>query len=194
MTSPTTSSINDTIWITSRVRMIAERKALRNQNISYLAVTYYSVFSVIISIFESFYSIQYTELGKLNLASSVVVLVASLVAGGFRLEARASSFRECYLKLQKLYDEDLPDNEKKLRYRDILFDFPNHSNHDYTDLLVNHMVLEGKKLTNNGTVLEWTLFQFLSFFGRRVLYCFVVLALFLVPVAVLVWPFLPEHG
>lgn len=194
MTSPTTSSINDTIWITSRVRMIAERKALRNQNISYLAVTYYSVFSVIISIFESFYSIQYTELGKLNLASAVVVLVASLVAGGFRLEARASSFRECYLKLQKLYDEDLPDNEKKLRYRDILFDFPNHSNHDYTDLLVNHMVLEGKKLTNNGTVLEWTLFQFLSFFGRRVLYWFVVLALFLVPVAFLVWPFLPEHG
>ncbi len=174
--------------------MIAERKALRNQNISYLAVTYYSVFSVIISIFESFYSIQYTELGKLNLASSVVVLVASLVAGGFRLEARASSFRECYLKLQKLYDEDLPDNEKKLRYRDILFDFPNHSNHDYTDLLVNHMVLEGKKLTNNGIVLEWTLFQFLSFFGRGVLYWLVVLALFLVPVAFLVWPFLPGHG
>lgn len=194
MTSPTTSSINDTIWITSRVRMIAERKALRNQNMSYLAVTYYSVFSVIISIFESFYSIQYTELGKLNLASSVVVLVASLVAGGFRLEARASSFRECYLKLQKLYDEDLPDHEKKLRYRDVLFDFPNHSNHDYTDLLVNHMVLEGKKLVNNGTPLEWTWFQFLSFFGRRVVYWLVVLVLFLVPVAFLVWPFLPGHG
>ncbi|WP_416409024.1 SLATT domain-containing protein [Agrobacterium rosae] len=194
MIPPTTSSINDTIWITSRVRMIAERKALQNQNISYLAVTYYSVFSVIISIFESFYSIQYTELGKLNLASSVVVLVASLVAGGFRLEARASSFRECYLKLQKLYDEDLPDKEKKLRYRDVLFDFPNHSNHDYTDLLVNHMVLEGKKLVNNGTPLQWTWFQFLSFFGRRVVYWLVVSALFLVPVAFLFWPFLPGRG
>ncbi|NEJ82435.1 SLATT domain-containing protein [Rhizobium leguminosarum] len=194
MTIPSPSTINDTIWITSRVRMIAERKALRNQNISYLAVTYYSVFSVILSIFESFYSVPYPELGKLNLASSVVVLVASLAAGGFRMEARAASFRECYLKLQKLYDEDLPDQDKKLRYRDILLDFPNHSNHDYTDLLVNHMVLEGKELTNHGKPLKWTWFQFVSFFGRRILYWSIIAALFLVPVAFLVWPFLHGRG
>lgn len=174
--------------------MIAERKALRNQNISYLAITYYSVFSVILSIFESFYSVSYPELGKLNLASSVVVLVASLVAAGFRLEARAASFRECYLKLQKLYDEDLPDRDKKLRYRDILLDVPNHSNHDYTDLLVNHMVLEGKELTNHGKPLKWTWFQFFSFFSRRILYWSITSALFLVPVAFLVWPFLHGQG
>ncbi|ACE92249.1 hypothetical protein RHECIAT_CH0003301 [Rhizobium etli CIAT 652] len=192
MTIPSTTTIDDTIWITSRVRMIAERKALRNQNISYLAVTYYSVFSVILSIFESFYRGPYPELSKLNLASSVVVLVASLVAAGFRMEARAASFRECYLKLQKLYDDDLPVQDKKLRYRDILLDFPNHSNHDYTDLLVNHMLLEGKELTNHGKRLKWTWFQFFSFFGRRILYWSIISALFLVPVAFLVWPFL--HG
>jgi hypothetical protein len=172
--------------------MIAERKALRNQNISYLAITYYSVFSVILSIFGSFYSVPYPELDKLNLASSVVVLVASLVAAGFRMEARAASYRECYLKLQKLHDEDLQDQDKKLRYRDILVDFPNHSNHDYTDLLVNHIVLEGKELTNRGEPLNWTWFQFFSFFGRRILYWSVISALFLVPVAFLIWPFL--HG
>lgn len=194
MTSNQAGTINDTIWITSRVRMITERKALRNQYVSYLAVTYYSVFSVILSIFDSYFSGPYPELGKLNLASSVVVLVASLVAGGFRLEARAASFRECYLKLQRLYDEDLPDQEKKLRYREVLLDFPNHSNHDYTDLLVNHILLEGKQLTNHGRALDYTWFMLLSFFVRRILYWLMISALFLIPVAFLVWPFLQGRG
>jgi hypothetical protein len=51
---PVMGNINDTIWITSRVRMIAERKAIENQNVSYLAVTYYSLFIIILSIFASY--------------------------------------------------------------------------------------------------------------------------------------------
>jgi hypothetical protein len=61
------STINDTIWITSRVRMIAERKALRNQNVSFLAVTYYSLFTVILSVFDDFYRNPYPALDEINL-------------------------------------------------------------------------------------------------------------------------------
>ena len=168
--------------------MIAERKALRNQNVSFLAVTYYSLFSVILSIFDEFYSKPYPALDEINLSSSVVVLVASLVAAGFRLEARASAFRECYLKLQTLFDEVLSDQDKKTKYREIMMDFPNHSPKDYTDLLVNHVVLEGKKLNNGAKELKHTKFMVVSFVSRAALYWGLLAILFLGPVAFLLWP------
>ncbi|CUX43763.1 SLATT domain-containing protein [Agrobacterium genomosp. 13] len=182
------STINDTIWITSRVRIIAERKALRNQNVSFLAVTYYSLFSVILSIFGDFYSKPYPALDKINLSSSVIVLVASLVAAGFRLEARASAFRECYLKLQSLHDEDLADQEKKKKYREIMMDFPNHAPNDYADLLINHLLLEGKTLTNGGEKLKYTGLMAFSFFLRATIYWGLLAILFLGPVAFLLLP------
>lgn len=182
------STVNDTIWITSRVRMIAERKALRNQNVSFLAVTYYSLFIVILSIFDDFYSKPYPALDEINLASSVVVLVASLVAAGFRLEARASSFRECYLKLQTLYDEELTDQEKRMKYREILVDFPNHTSRDYADLLVNHIAFEGKKLTSGSNELRYTLFMMASFIFRTMLYWGLLGILFIGPIFFLLWP------
>ncbi|MBB3412065.1 hypothetical protein FHT87_006035 [Rhizobium sp. BK316] len=169
--------------------MISERKALRNQNVSFLAVTYYSLFSVILSIFADFYSEPYPVLDKINLSASVVVLVASLVAAGFRLEARASAFRECYLKLQSLYDEELPESDKKKKYREIMMDFPNHSPRDYTDLLVNHIMLEGKTLSSGTKTLVYTTAMAISFFARATLYWMLLALLFLGPVIFLLWPF-----
>ncbi|WP_346897587.1 SLATT domain-containing protein [uncultured Roseibium sp.] len=188
MEASSETNINDTIWITSRVRMIAERKALRNQNASFLAVTYYSLFSVILSIFSGFYSKLYAALDDIILSSSVVVLVASLVAAGFRLQDKASAFRECYLKLQSLYDEELSDQEKKGKYREIMMDFPNHAPKDYADLLVNHIFLEGKSLTSGGKELKYTKIMFVSFFLRAALYWGMLAILFLGPVLFLLWP------
>ncbi|WP_454849565.1 SLATT domain-containing protein [Rhizobium binxianense] len=188
MEAVATSKINDTIWITSRVRMIAERKSLRNQNISFLAVTYYSVFSVILSIFNDYYDKPYPALNEINLSASIVVLVASLVAAGFRLEARAGAFRECYLKLQRLYDEELSEAQKKMKYREIMLDFPNHSPRDYADLLVNHILLEEKELTSGGKTSMYTRFMAISFFTRNLLYWMMLAVLFLGPVIFLLWP------
>ncbi len=168
--------------------MIAERKALRNQNVSFLAVTYYSLFTVILSIFDDFYSGPYPALADINLASSVVVLVASLVAAGFRLEARASAFRECYLKLQTLYDEDFSDQDKKMKYREIMVDFPNHTPRDYADLLVNHIAFEGKSLTNGASELAYTGFMMASFIFRIALYWGLLAILFIGPIVFLLWP------
>lgn len=170
--------------------MIAERKALRNQNVSFMAVTYYSVFTVIISIFQVFYARTFPAIDQINLSASIVVLVASLVASGFRLEARAASFRECYLKLQKLYDQDLPESEKKAYYRDLLLDFPNHTPRDYQDLLVNHILFEKKKLTNGDNELEYTKFMAASFFMRSTAYWIMMVILFGSPLIFLIWPLL----
>jgi capsule polysaccharide modification protein KpsS len=174
--------------------MIAERKAIRNQNVSYLAVTYYSLFTVMLSIFANYYKAPYPALDQINLAASVIVLVASLVAAGFRLEARAASFRECYLKLQRLYDEALADDEKKLKYRDILMDFSNHSPHDYKDLIVNHTVLEGKSLSIDGKDLTHTYPMMCSWLARGAFYYGLLIVLFVGPIVFLLWPFLTSRA
>ena len=182
------SNVDDRIWITSRVRMIAERKAIRNQNVSYLSVTYYSLFTVILSIFSKFYLQTYSWLEEINLSASVVVLVASLVAGGFRFETRANIFRECYLKLQKLQGKDINESERLSQYLEILEIYPNHSDNDYYDLIVNHTYFEGKKLSIGEYPLVPTRFMWISYVFRHVLYYVFVVLLFAIPLMFLGLP------
>ncbi|AYG68297.1 SLATT domain-containing protein [Rhizobium sp. CCGE531] len=190
MEASTIDNINDRIWITSRVRMIAESKALRNQRFSYVSVTYYSLFTVILSVFSTYYTKSYPLLEQINLSSSVVVLVASLVAGGFRFEASASFYRECYLKLQRLHAEDLPLLDKSRQYDEILWDYPNHSKNDYYDFLVSQIWFEGNKLKNGDRELNYTYYMWFSYLYRRILYYGMLTALFLVPLLFLFAPLL----
>ena len=183
------SNVKDNIWITSRARMIVERKSLRNQTASYLTVTYYSIFTILISIFSEFYSKTYSKLDEINLAASVVVLVASLVAGGFRFEAKANVFRECYLKLQKLLKDNCTEEQRASRYDDILWDYPNHTTADYYDLIIQHTYWEGKKLTNGSEEIKRTKYIWFSYIFRRATYYGIISFLFLVPVAFLAAPF-----
>ena len=169
--------------------MIAERKAIRNQNFSYISVTYYSLFTVILSIFSKYYQSTYPLLDQINLAASVVVLVSSLVAGGFRFEASATVYRECYLKLQKLHDQDLPPKDKEEKYNEILWDYPNHTNRDYYDLIINHTYWEGKELTNGKTDLVPTKYMWFSYLFRRIFYYGMLTLLFVGPLVYLAGPF-----
>jgi hypothetical protein len=188
MTGTILSNVDDRIWITSRARMIAERKAIRNQNISHLSVTYYSLFTVVLSVFSQFYVQAYPLLEQINLSASVIVLVASLVAGGFRFESRANIFRECYLKLQKLESKNITDEEKIREYTEILDIYPNHSEKDYYDLIVNHTYWEGKKLNIGDKPLTTTKYICLSYIFRHALYYASAVLLFSLPLAFLVWP------
>lgn len=188
MTGTKLSNVDDRIWITSRVRMISERKALRNQNVSYLSVTYYSLFTVVISIFSKFYVQTYPLLEQINLSASVIVLVASLVAGGFRFESRANIFRECYLKLQKLESKNISEDERLKEYLEVLEIYPNHSEKDYYDLIVNHTYWEGKKLHIGDKSLVPTKYMWLSYIFRHFFYYAFVALLFLIPLVFLAWP------
>lgn len=184
-----TEALNNTIWITSRVRMVSERKAIKNQNLSYFVITYYSLFIVLISIFETYYRDPYPALSQINISASVVILVASLVASGFRLESRAALFRECYLKLQKLHDQNMDLQTKKDTYRDLLFDFPNHTPTDYSDMLIEHTLFGQKELTSGTQKISWNGYILAFYLTRRLFYYSSVLLLILAPVIFLAWPF-----
>ncbi|WP_280952694.1 SLATT domain-containing protein [Neorhizobium tomejilense] len=182
------SNVDDRIWITSRIRMIAERKAIRNQNVSYLSVTYYSLFAVVLSIFSKFYVQTYPLLEEINLSASVIVLVASLVSGGFRFESRANIFRECYLKLQKLESTSINSDERLNEYLEILEIYPNHSEKDYYDLIVNHTYWEGKELNIGDKSLTPTNYMWLSYIFRHTFYYGSISFLFVAPLVFLAWP------
>ncbi|RCS23511.1 SLATT domain-containing protein [Phyllobacterium salinisoli] len=161
------STINDKIWITSRVRMISERKALNNNFWSLVILTYYSLITVVISVFSDFYQSYYSHFNDMVIAASIIVLVASLVVGGFRFEKTAALFRECYLSLEKLQSSDLPDKDKAEKYGDILSLYPNHSDDDYYDFVVYHTCFERKDIWNGSGKISCTWYMTLSFLKRR---------------------------
>lgn len=181
-------NIDDKIWITSRIRMIAERKLARNQLLSHITVTYYSLFTVLLSIFSDFYRDFYSLIDQINIAATVVVLVASLVAGGFRFEARAGAFRECYLRLQSLLDQNKDIDVKKSDYNEILASYPNHSQNDYYDLIISQTAFENKELRNGENKIEATAFIWASYILRKFCFYFSVFILMTIPAAFLSWP------
>lgn len=187
-------NLHNRIWITARTRMVSEKKALLHQNVSYLTVTYFTLFTIIGAIFSDFYSMHYSYLDNILLSASIVVLVASLVAGGFRFETKASTFRECYLKLQDLEVQILPLEEKSKKYTDLLSGYPNHSSSDYYDFIINHTFWEKKILTSGDDDLIANKYVFVSYFTRKIVFYLTLLILYFTPILFLAWPFLNCRG
>lgn len=183
--------IKDRIWITSRVRMISEKKCKNNQNISYLSITYYSIFIILITVFSDHYIGTYSALDQINLSATVVVLVASLVAAGFRFESAAAVFRDCYLKLQALHDDhQISEEDRNKEYRRLMLEYPNHSSSDYYDFLVTHNLLEWKTLKQSGQPVLCSPYMVATFVLRKLFFYSFVATLLLAPIAFLAWPFI----
>lgn len=185
---PSNNYVQDKIWITSRVRMIAEKRLLQYNNWSLFLLAYYSVFTVVLSVFPNYFRSFYTYFDGIAVAASVAVLVASLVVGGFRFERTASLYRDCYLSLQRLYEDEGDISAKQKTYADILVVCPNHSDGDYYDFLVTHIVLDGKKVSSAGEQVKCTRYMIFSFFWRRIVFWTLIALLLLIPLAFAVGP------
>lgn len=173
--------VQDKIWITSRVRMMAERRVLRYNNWSLFLLAYYSLFTVLLSVFSDYFRSFYAYFDGITVAATVAVLVASLVVGGFRFERTASLYRDCYLSLQRLYEDEGDGRFKQKFYADILVVCPNHSNGDYHDFLFTCLVLEGKDVTSNGKQLHCTRYMKFDYVWRRVVFWGLIGMLVLIP-------------
>ncbi|KFB09471.1 SLATT domain-containing protein [Nitratireductor basaltis] len=186
------NQVQDKIWITSRVRMTAERRLLQYNNWSLFLLAYYSLFTVVLSVFSEYFKSFYPYFDGITIVATVAVLVASLVVGGFRFERTASLYRDCYLSLQRLYEDEGDGRAKQKDYADILVVCPNHSNGDYHDFLFNHIVLEGKEVTSNGKQLHCTKYMKLSYVWRRVVFCALIGTLVMIPLAFAAGPFVAK--
>lgn len=183
-----TGCLQDKIWITSRVRMMAEKRLLKYNNWSLFLLAYYSAFTVIISVFSEYFETFYSQFDGATIAASVAVLVASLVVSGFRFERTASLYRDCYLSLQRLYEADDDADSKDKKYADILAVCPNHSSSDNYDFLVSHILLEGKNVWSAGREKKLTKYMITSFFFRRFVFCSLIFILAIMPLAFALGP------
>jgi len=181
--------VQDKIWITSRVRMMAEKRLLVYNSWSLFLLAYYSVFTVILSVFPEYFKSFYAYFDGITVAATVAVLVASLVVGGFRFERTASLYRDCYLSLQRLYEDEGDGRSKQKAYADILVVCPNHSNGDYHDFLFTHILIERKEVTSNGKQLNCTWYMMFAYVLRRVVFWTLIGMLVLIPLAFAAGPF-----
>jgi hypothetical protein len=92
---------------------------------------------ILFSIFFDSYKVIIPNLDKINISLSVASFSLSLILYGFKFDERANLFRECYLKLQDLYNSNKSEDEESVRYADILGQYPNHSEYDFKGTVAN---------------------------------------------------------
>ncbi|MFZ2469318.1 MAG: SLATT domain-containing protein [Parvibaculum sedimenti] len=175
--------LRDKIWTTYKCRMNAERRYRSYNLLSHLLTSYYSLLLIFLSIFSDQILSNHQLAQGLGIALSVAVFSLSLVLYGFHFSETADKHRECYLKLQGLYDGGNPP-ELAAKYDEIKHQYPNHSPRDYRDLIVETVLNGHSPVTRPGTAekVSPTCWQYMDYLARKV--SFVVIGY----VIHLVWP------
>lgn len=144
------------IWLTSKSRIYAEVRFRRYAFVAHIALAWYSLFLICLTIFGENVGLEAHVLSKLSIVLSVALLVGSVVLYGFGFEKTGAQHRECYLKLQRLLADDFEPNslEMKRKYSEILDTYPNHSSFDFQEMVFDRTVLGRQSLVgeNNAKV------------------------------------------
>ena len=124
------------IWLTYKARINAERRLKGYGILAHLAITWYSFLLIVLGILQSrIDAASGADAGPLAIILSVLVFGLSLLFYGFRFEERAGQFRECYLKLQRLWQDEGAALEKLEAYSGILDHYPNHEQRDFDKVI-----------------------------------------------------------
>ncbi|MBL0849097.1 MAG: SLATT domain-containing protein [Candidatus Liberibacter ctenarytainae] len=180
--------LKNKIWLTAKIRMVAESRRKMLSRILWVLMVWYSFSSLVVHLFSN--SIKDLNPAEFGALFSVLSLMAPLVSLGLGLDILADKFRDCYLRLQKLLDHPSPDDELARQYSDILDIHPNHSPADYQDFLVGNITIEKKPLTDAvGNKIEVTWWMVTSYIIRKMAFWSLSFALFAFPVVYLITPF-----
>ncbi len=178
------------IWLTYKTRIISEQRFNNYALVSHLALSWYAFLSIVFSIYQSNLAKSLGEVGanQASLVISVLTFGLSLVIYGFKFEDAARTHRDCYLRMQSIYQSD-DSNERKLEdYRKLLDHYPNHASRDYSDLLFDGWrsgrVLKG----TDGLPIKFSNSDAAVCYARRVLWIvFIAIVFGLPPVLGVYW-------
>lgn len=146
------STLRDSIWMTSKTRMFSEDRYKRYSFLSHLLLSYYSLVMIIISVFSDALSCNVPMYKEVTISFAIVLFGITLIVTGFQFDDVAKSHRECYLRLQKLLSEDLPDDALSKNYHEVLAGYPNHRNWDYDNFIIDRTFIRGESITKGGEV------------------------------------------
>jgi len=167
------------IYLTYKARMTSEARLRATGSMFHLLIIWYSLWLIITSLIEltGEYSVRYYAVS--SIAFSVALLAVSIYTHGENFQRKADEFRECYLALQSIYLSSDSIDDKIRSYFATLKHYPNQSNRDYDNMLLESW-MHGQELENaNGAVvitkkiIARVLFRrlfFIGFFGVLVMF------------------------
>ena len=146
----------DRVWFTSKSRIAAEKRLRHYDVASHLSLSMLSTIVVGISVFSENIP-QQIPVDNYTIVLSVLAVVFSVIVFGFRFGETAALHRECYLRLDRLRDQELSYSELVQEYHEILSAYPNHSKLDYERVVLDNRFFNNKKLTDtSGGDVNWT--------------------------------------
>jgi hypothetical protein len=171
--------IQTAIWVTCHSRMIAEKRYRLYDNISHLLLSWLSL-SVIAWVVIRGSQSPSAALDTYTAVLSVFVFAISIIVFGFRFGETATLHRECYLRLQKLYDSE-PDAELLTgKYHEILGAYSNHADKDFEALVIEKTLLHHRKMWGkDGEQINWTSSMLVKFVLRATTFWLLTIILFL---------------
>ncbi|MGA1856509.1 SLATT domain-containing protein [Azospirillum sp. 11R-A] len=144
-------TIADNIWITAKTRMFTEARYRSYNLLANVWITTCSLLLIFFSLFTDEISAVIHHADRLNIALSIAVLALSLVLSGFRFLETAAQHRECYIKLQALYETRGCNQNLAKEYNAILDAYPNHDDQDYDNLVIDRAIFRDKPITDPKT-------------------------------------------
>ena len=135
------------IYLTYKTRMTTESRLRFTGLIFHVILSWYSFCLIALSTLSISGLYDAAGIGIVSVTCSVGVFGLSIYTYGERYSERADQFKSCYLELQRLYESEGTTSQKMTQYADILSRYPNQSNADYDNMLVNAKV-RGQELSN----------------------------------------------
>lgn len=169
--------------------MQAEKRHKTYNKTSHMLLSYYALLLIFFSIFTDTLS-TLVPLSQINIALLTAIFGAALIIHGFKFGETARLHRECYLRLQRLIA--CVDDEKKLteQYHEIIAGYPNHSDNDYDDLIIDRTLVKNETLHNSKGEVRWTALMLTRKIIRWMTFWLVVCSLVLLPAYFLFSPLL----
>jgi hypothetical protein len=99
------------------------------------------------------------------------VFAFSIISFGFKFGETAASFRECYLRLQKLYESSEGEAKLSAEYHEILGGYGNHAERDYESFVLSRTLFDNKSIWDRrGNAIDWNPWMLAKWILRTGLY------------------------
>lgn len=139
-----------------------ERYKYYNFIVNVLILTY-SFALICLSIYQGHSeNTQFPEF--LQLIVTVGVFTLSAIAFGANFHGKAAHYRECYLRLGKLYNSDKDEKTLQSIYDEILQSYQNHRRRDYQKVIISAKVERGQELRDSDdkaiVLSKWVYFRY----------------------------------
>lgn len=174
------------IWLTYKTRMHAERRYQRYALFSHLSLSWYAFLGIVFSIYQTNFSQYLGDNGasQAYLVISVLTFGLSLIIYGFKFDEAARVHRDCYLRMQAIWQSSDSEPEKLQKYSLILDQYPNHAPRDWKDLLFESWLSNRALRDTQGNEIYFSQVQIGVCIARRILWFTSLAAIFLLPVAI----------